>query len=113
MEMQENMAELIRLAMEKKHMSLQEFSKELEISRTMLQAYLRGKGNPSLKTIIHLAEKLDLDPAVFLTGMGDLEHPRIVLLLLDTVQGIAELSDARKQRFAELFLDMVKLWSEE
>ena len=42
-----------------------------------------------------------------------MEHPRIVLLLLDTVQGIAELSDARKQRFAELFLDMVKLWSEE
>ena len=33
MEMQENMAELIRLAMEKKHMSLQEFSKELEISQ--------------------------------------------------------------------------------
>lgn len=112
MEMQANMAEIIRRIMEKKQMSIQEFSDELEISRTMLQTYMKGKGNPSLKTISHLAEKLELDPAIFLTGMNGLEHPEVALLLLDTVEKVSELDETKKRRFAELFYEMVSLWNE-
>lgn len=113
MEMQENMAEVIRLVMAAKHMTLQEFSEELEISRTMLQAYARGEGNPSLKTIVHLAEKLEIDPAVLLTGMGGVGRYEIVLQLLGTVESVSELSEVKKRRLAELFSEMVGLWNEE
>lgn len=111
MEMQENMAEMIRLIMEKRKMSLQEFSQELEISRSMLQAYLKGEGNPSLKTVVHLGEKMGVEPAILLTGMAGLERTDIAELLLDTLGGVAELSGEKKRRMAELFLEIIQLWS--
>ena len=49
MEVQQNMANVIRMIMETRNMSMDDFSEELEISRSTLQEYLKGKGNPSIK----------------------------------------------------------------
>lgn len=113
MGLQENIAAAIRAVMERKHKSLAEFSEELEISRTALYDYLNAKGNPSAATIEHIAAKLEISPAALMTGLLELDRKEIVLLLLDTIQNVAELPGGKRVRFAELFLEMVGLWSEE
>ncbi len=111
--MQEHLAAIIRLMMERQNKSLTEFSEELEISRSMLQDYLNADGNPRIATIEHLGQKLNVDPSVLLTGKVDGNRPEIILRLLEAIQEIAVLNDAKKLRLAELFMEMVKLWNEE
>ena len=43
MEVQQNMANVIRMIMETRNMSMDDFSEELEISRSTLQEYLKAK----------------------------------------------------------------------
>ena len=86
---------------------------ELEISRSTLQEYLKGKGNPSIKTIIHLSQKLEIEPAVLLTGMTEVEARNVVRPLLNAVRSISELNNDKKLRLAELFWEMVRLWADE
>ena len=113
MGLHENIAATIRTIMEQKQKSLTEFSEELGISRTALYDYLKARGNPSIDTIEQIAEKLEISPAALMTGLMDMDHKEIVLLLLDTIQSVAELSEENRVRFAELFLEMVGLWDEE
>lgn len=113
MGLKDNLAAAIRTIMERQNKSLSEFSEELDISRNALYDYLRGRGNPSIATLEHIAENLGVSPAALMTNLMDLDHREITLLLLDTIQGVAELEDAKRLRFAELFLEMVKLWNEE
>lgn len=93
MGLQENIAATIRAVMERKHRSLTEFSEELGISRTALYDYLKARGNPSAATIEHIAEKLEISPAALMTGLMELDHKEIALLLLDTIQSVAELPE--------------------
>ncbi len=87
--------------MEKRNKSLTEFSEELGISRTALYEYLRGRGNPSVETLEHIAEKLSVSPAVLMTGLFDLDRREITLLLLDTIHEVAELPEKKRLRFPE------------
>ena len=111
MGIQQNIADTMRFIMEQEDKSLTEFSEELEISRSTLQEYLRAKGNPTIAMVGHLAEKMRIDPAILLTGLISLDQRGVILLLLNMVQGISELPEAGKLRFAELFLEMVQLWN--
>lgn len=114
MGMQENIAVSIRTIMERRKKSLSEFSEELGISRNALYDYIRGRGNPSITTLEHIAEKLELDPSVLVLGLFELDQRETaLLLLLDTIQGVAELGEEKRIRFAELFLEMVRLWNED
>lgn len=82
----------------------------LGISRTALHDYSKGRGNPSTATIEHIARTLGIAPAVLVTGLADEDRREIILLLLDTVDGIARLSGEKRLRLAELFMEMVRLW---
>lgn len=113
MEVQQNMATVIRMIMETRNMSIDEFSEELEISRSTLQEYLKGKGNPSIKTVIHLSQKLKIEPAVLLTGMTEVEARDVVRPLLATMVNVSQLNNSKKVRLAELFWEMVRLWADE
>ena len=113
MSLQENMAVAIRAVMEQRHKSLAEFSEDLEISRTALYDYLNAKGNPSVGTIEHIAAKLEISPTALMTGLMDLDRRELALLLLNTIQSVAELPIEKRLRFAELFLEMVRLWDGE
>ena len=112
MGLQENIAVTMRAVMERQGKSLADFSEELGISRNALYDYLRGRGNPSVSTLEHIAQRLEMDPAALL-GLFVLDQREITLLLLDTIQGVAELPEERRVRFAELFLEMVRLWNME
>lgn len=112
MGIQQNMADVIRLLKQERGKSLMEFAEELEISRSTLQEYLTGRGNPSLEMVEHLARKLSVDPVVLLTGMFEPSQQKILFLLLDTIREIALLPEEKRLRFAELLLEMIRLWEE-
>ena len=112
MNLNENLALAMRAIMKARHMSLTEFAKELDVSRAALHDYIKARGNPSAATIEHIAQKLDVSPASLMTGLVDLDHQEIVLMLLDTLQGVAELPEDKRIQMAEHFLAMVKLWNE-
>lgn len=111
MGIQQNMADTIRMIMTLREKTLDELAEELEISRSTLQEYIKARGNPTALMIEHLAQKLHIDPAVLMTGLLDLDRREIVLLLLNSIQAVAELPDGKRIRFAELFLEMVHLWN--
>lgn len=108
---QENLAASIRFMMEVRRQSLTEISEKAEISRSMMQEYVKARGNPSLATIEHLAEKLDVDPTALLTGMLGMEQTECALPLLGVIQQVAELDQEQRIRFTELFLEMVRILS--
>ena len=68
MEIQENMAAVIHALKEKRGQSLTELSEDLEISRSALQEYLAGNGNPTLATVEHLAERLGIPSVALVSG---------------------------------------------
>ena len=113
MSLQENMAAVIQEAMRRNNKSLSEFSEELGISRNALYDYSKGEGNPTFSTLEHIAKKMGIHPAALVLGVFDRDRQEISHLLLDTVQSVSELPEEKRARFAELFLEMVKLWDEE
>lgn len=110
MSLQENMAAYIRTVMKREHKSFSEFSEELGISRNALYGYSTGEGNPTLSTLERISEKTGDHPAAIISGMPDINQQEALLLLLEAAQNVNELDSAKRLRFAELFLEMVKLW---
>lgn len=112
MDLNEGLAAAIRAIMKQRHISLTEFAEELDISRGALHLYAKGEGNPSISTLNHIARRLGVSPAVLANGLKELDHQEIALLLLDTIQGVAELPEEKRRQMAEHFLEMIKLWNE-
>ena len=54
MGIQQNMADTIRMIMELRHKTLEEFADDLEISRSTLHEYIKARGNPTALMIEHL-----------------------------------------------------------
>ena len=113
MGIQDNMAEIMRLIKESKGKSIVDFSEELEISPTTLQEYLKAGGNPTVKTIEHLAKKMGVDPLALISGKVDPEQYEITRIMLNTIEEVSGLSQPKRVRFAELFLELVQLWEED
>lgn len=110
MVIQRNMANVIRAIKEVNAKSMSELSSELEISRSTLQNYLAGKGNPSASTMEQLAEKLGIDVSFLVSGVFSDNQLRIVLRLLDTMGLLFRLSPEKRVQFANLLLEMIRLW---
>lgn len=113
MEMRKNLADVMQGFMKERNKSAAEFSEELEISRSTLQDYLRGQGNPSVAMLEHLGRKLAVDPLLLITGVFRPEQMRVVLLMFRMVKAVTGLADDRRRQFADLFVQMVNLWDGE
>ena len=113
MSLQEKIAAYICEVMKREKKSLTEFSEELGISRNALYNYSTGEGNPTILTLEHIAEKMGVDPAALIVGILNLDQREVLLLLMQTIKDVAKLPEEKRARFAELFLEMVKLWDEE
>ena len=75
MDIQKNIAAAIRAAMEERQLSLTEFSKELGIGKSSLQAYLNGQQNMRSDTIELIAEKLEITPAELVSYPAEQQPP--------------------------------------
>lgn len=70
--------------------TLTEFAEEISVSRSYLQSALKGSCNPTLDTVEHIAEKLQVAPDLLLSfprGPGE-EMPSLVL-----IQNLREVRD--------------------
>ncbi len=112
MGIQHNMATVIRMIMQQRQKTLSEFSEELEISRSALQTYLREEGNPSIATIEHLARKLEVDPAVLVTGVMEPDQTKITLMLFEMIRDVADLPEEKKHQFGECISAVIHLWDD-
>lgn len=113
MEILENMAEMLRAKRKLSGQSIEQWAETLGIAQSTLQEYLSGGGNPTLGMVVHLADKLEINPLALLSGDLEPEQRQIALLLLDTIQAVSVLPQAKRLRFAEQFLELVQLWEEE
>jgi len=113
MGMQENMADMLRAKRALSGQSIEDWSEELGIASSTLQDYLKGAGNPTIKMVENLAQKLDINPIALISGNMEPEQYEIVLLMLDTIKAVSALDQPRRVKFAELFLELVQLWGED
>ena len=107
------MSNVIRTLKELNKKSMSEFAEELEISRSTLQEYLSGTGNPRLSTVEHLAKKLQINPIFLVSGLYENQQLEVILLLLNAIEPVAMLSKEKKERMAELIMEIVSLWEDE
>lgn len=112
MSIQENMADMLRAKRKLSGQSINEWADELGIAPSTLQDYLKGNGNPTVKMVEHLGEKMGINPVALLSGDIEPEQIQTVLLLLDTIQAVSILPQPKRFRFAEQFLELVQLWEE-
>lgn len=105
-----NMANTLRLYMEEHNKTLIEYAEDLEIARSSLQQYMKGEGNPSVDTIERIAQKMDMDPVTLLTGTLDGVQRERAWDLLTAIQQVSALSEKKRLRFVELFMEIMQLW---
>lgn len=110
MEVQKNMATIIRALKQQRGLSLTEFADELEISRSALQEYLSGTGNPTLTTVEHLAHKLGIPLAALVSGAFSADQFSVLMTLLDLFHLLSGLSPHQRHQFIELLQGMLALW---
>lgn len=111
MNIQKKLADALRIFQADRGKSITEFSAELEISRSALEDYLSGSGNPSMSTVEHIADKLGVSPSLLLFGSFSEDQLHILLRLTDILSFLSDLPPDRRLRFAELLLEMVSLWN--
>ena len=99
MQIQQNMATVIRVVKEARGEYLAEFSAKLEISRSSLQEYLSGHGNPNISTIEHLAEKLGVDPIFLLTGTRPSDEMDSLLRMINQLSYLSAESGETERAF--------------
>ena len=112
MDLQSTMAAVMRTVKDRKHLSLTAFSEELGISRSTLQKYLSGTGNPSLVTLGYLANRMRVEPSFLISGAFSENQLDTLLKFLDMFQLLTMLNDSQRHQFAELLLYMIQAWDE-
>lgn len=92
--------------------SLEEYSKELGISKSALQKYEAGTGNPTLATVQTIADHLHESPAQLL-GMYSEEEMEAAGLMFRTLEWSMGLSEGSRRELAVLFRELSRFLSGE
>ena len=80
MEMQDMLADRLKQKRALSHASLEEYSKELGISKSALQKYEAGTGNPTLATVQTIADHLHESPAQWSMGLSEGSRRELAVL---------------------------------
>ena len=110
-EIQENIAQKLRVTMERHQRTISDFADELDIPSSSLKNYLRGTSNPRADTIALLADRLDLTPAELISDLppGTIQAK----LVFRAAKEIGELAPEQREVGIQLFLALVDLFSEQ
>ena len=110
MDLNKNLSTILNIIKSERQKSMTEFSEELEISRSALQEYLSGSGNPNLTTIEHIAQKLNVSPCFLLLGDFKEDQLCVFLKMIDILSLLSDLPPEKRKRFAELLFEIISLW---
>ncbi len=77
MRIQKNIAKMLRAAKKESHLNMDEFSKKMSVSRTIMQSYLSesGRANPTVNTLELLADRLNIPVEELILGPGAIQCP--------------------------------------
>ena len=67
--------------------TLTEFAEEISVSRSYLQSALNGSCNPTLNTVEHIAEKLQVSPDLLLSFPKGSDEEALSLVFFQNIQG--------------------------
>ena len=110
MEIQENMASVIRAFKDLHKKSLDEFADELGISRSALQEYLSGNGNPNLNTLKQIASSLNIDVTFLITGSFSDSQLHVIVRLFEIHGVLPDISQSDRIRVADMIRTILNIW---
>lgn len=110
MGLQKNWSNCMRLVKKLRNASAAELSADLQMSRSVVQDYMKGKGNPTLSSVDHIAEKLGIDPVLMISGIENPEKNYVAWLLLETIKEFMKLSEEERVHGAELLHQLLSLF---
>lgn len=113
MGLQKNWSESLKMLKKLRGASYTEMSEDAEMSRSTIQDYLKGKGNPTLSSIDHIAEKLGVDPVLLVAGTPNPERAYMTWLLMETLKEFTKLPKEDRRLGAELFYRLLSLFGQE
>ena len=96
MNLNKNFAAILNMIKSERQKSMTEFSEELEISRSALQEYLSGSGDPNLTTIEHIAQKLNVSPCFLLLGDFGEDQLNAFLKMIDILSILSDLPTEKR-----------------
>lgn len=113
MEITENIANILKAFKKEHNLSLIEMANELEISSSTLQDYLAGQGNPNIKTIEHIASKMNIRPHHLLDDSFSDDMFEKMIPLYQEFLLVKQLPEHKRKRFVYLFTELITLWDDE
>ena len=109
MDISQNMSKLIRTYKEVQGKSYAECAEELGIAVSTVKAYAAGKGRPSAYMIEHIAEKMGVDPAIFIAGDFSSSQFTVLVKLMELIGLLEKVPPDQRHKFAELLWQMVSI----
>ena len=85
MKIRENIAIILKLTKEIRHMTLTELADFLQISRSQVQALMNQKANPRIGTIEHIADRLGISVEVLIGAPTVAICAELIMLLQKTI----------------------------
>ena len=109
-EIKKNISMHLKRAIEERRQTVEEFSEELSISKTAMQQYLRGDANPTIDTLVLLADGLGISVKELISSLPPgWEQAEIVLR---ASREIAALPLERQEVAMRLLSELVAVFSE-
>ena len=112
MEIRGNIAKALRAYKDLSGKTYAECAKELAISPTDIKDYISGRGNPSISTIEHIAEKLGIDVSFLVSGTFSQSQTEVLYSVLNVIGLLEKVPASNRVRVAELLLEIIDLLSE-
>ena len=85
MKIRENIATILKLTKEARHMTLTELADFLQISRSQVQALMNQKANPRIGTIEHIADMLGISVEVLIGAPTVAVCTELIMILQKTI----------------------------
>ena len=109
-EIKKNISMHLRRAIKERRQTVEEFSEDLSISKTAMQQYLRGDANPTIDTLVLLADGLGLPVRELISDLPPGWEQAEIMLMAS--KEIAALPLARRETAVKLLLELAALFAE-
>ena len=109
MKIRENIATILKLAKEARHMTLTEFADFLQISRSQLQALMNQTANPRIGTIEHIADRLGISVEVLIGTTFTGKLSAIITFILETIKLPEILPEQNRAVLTKLLIKFIRL----
>ncbi len=109
LKMQENFTAAMRLLKIISGKTLSELSKELGVSRSTLQDYISGRGNPNMSTVDYISANAGVDPSFFINSSFTEHQLQVLLKLFEIFNMLPHLSKPGRLLAASLFQQLIEV----